>query len=96
MPRILNVQPMHSRPPHKLTRLSLLLCVPMLFAACSAVTPEPQFINVKPKAAPLSAAVSQAIQPNSTDLLKRADLWLENSEQLLNCVTDSSCKSASN
>ena len=96
MPRTLNERLTPSMRPHRLTQLSLLLCALMLLAACGAVPTEPQFINVKPKLDPLPAQVSQAIQPNSTDLLKRADLWLENSGQLLNCVTDSSCKSVSN
>ena len=31
-----------------------------------------------------------AMQPDSTDLLKRADAWLQNSQQLLDSVTTSS------
>lgn len=96
MLRILNGRLTPFNRPAKLMRRSLMLCVVTTLTACSSVPPEPQFTNVRPQVAPLSAQVSQAIQPNSTDLLKRADLWLESSEQLLNCVTSNSCKSASN
>ena len=42
------------------------------------------------KLAPWILATLQAMQPDSTDLLKRADEWLQNSQQLLDSVTTSS------
>ena len=72
--------------------LSLLVLLLSMSVGCATVPKEPRYINVKPQVAPLSASVSQAIQPNSTSLLKRAELWLKNSGELLDSVTDSSPK----
>lgn len=63
------------------------LSVLTLLAACSPLKPEPVYINVKPQLAPLSAEILQAMQPDSTDLLKRAAAWYGNSGKLLDSVT---------
>ena len=57
---------------------------------CSSPPPVREFISVKPEVQPLNKSVLQGMQPNSTDLLKRAELWYENSGQLLNNVTEPS------
>ncbi|MNL22299.1 hypothetical protein D3C87_1436400 [compost metagenome] len=62
---------------------------------CSSQPPVREFISVKPEAQPLNKSVLQSMQPNSTDLLKRAGLWYENSGQLLNSVTEPSVPSGS-
>ncbi|QDH83973.1 hypothetical protein Axy10_067 [Achromobacter phage vB_AxyP_19-32_Axy10] len=71
-----------------LTALSLLALLASTLTGCSVANPERAYINVKPKADPLSAEVLQAMQPNSTEVLKKADSWLENSAQLLDSVTN--------
>lgn len=76
-------------------QLTLLLLVVSTIAGCSSLKPEPRYINVKPKADPIPAEILQAIQPNSTDLLKKAEVWYENSGKLLDCVT-LSCKQSAN
>lgn len=43
---------------------------------------------VKPKLEPLPAEVLQAMQPNSTELSKRAEDWYSSSGKLLDSVTD--------
>lgn len=65
--------------------LSLVLSLITLTGCCSA-PPEPTYINVKPKVGPLSETLLHNMQPTSTVLLKKADVWLENSETLLNSV----------
>jgi uncharacterized lipoprotein YajG len=70
---------------------SLLLSLGVsMMAGCSSLTNEPVITNVSPKVEPLSKPILQAMQPDSTDLLKRADEWLQNSQQLLDSVTTSS------
>ena len=66
-------------------KLSLLLLLSTL-CACASRPKEPLYINIKPKLDPLSAEVSRAMQPNSTELLKRAGAWSESSRQLLDSV----------
>lgn len=70
-----------------LTALSLIALLGSTLAGCSSLNSEPRYINVKPKAEPLSAEVLQAMQPDSTQVLKKADQWYENSGQLLDSVT---------
>jgi hypothetical protein len=69
--------------------LSLMFVLSML-SACGAANKGPQFTNVRPKVEPLSEEISQAMQVDSTPLLKKADLWYENSGKLLDSVTDKS------
>lgn len=69
------------------TALSLIALLASSLTGCGSLKGEPTYINVKPKAEPLSETVLHAMQPNSTDLLKRADDWLLNSGQLLDSVT---------
>lgn len=63
------------------------LCVLSLLTGCASQPCVPTYIAVKPKVTPLSAELSQAMQPNSTDLLKRAEDWYESSGKLLDSVT---------
>ncbi len=74
----------HKRP----MKLLLLSSVLSMIVGCSSVPTEQRYTNVRPKAEPLSVEVLQAMQPDSTRLLKKADLWFENSGTLLDSVTD--------
>lgn len=67
---------------------SLIAFLASSLSGCGTATPERAYINVKPKVEPLSETVLQAMQPNSIDLLKRADDWLLNSGLLLDSVTN--------
>lgn len=67
-------------------RLLVLLNVSLL-SGCAASKPEPVYTNVQPRAEKLSESVLQAMQPNSTDLLKKAETWYDNSGKLLDSVT---------
>lgn len=69
-------------------RLSCLVLLLSTQIGCSNLKGEPEYINVKPKVQPLTENVLQAMQPNSTELLKRADDWLLNSGLLLDSVTN--------
>ena len=69
--------------------LLLLLSVSMI-SACASQNNVQRFTNVKPKVEPLSEEILQTMQADSTPLLKRADLWYENSGKLLDSVTDKS------
>lgn len=71
----------------------LLLCSLGLLSACASHRTEPRSTNVCPTLEPLSGQTLRAMQPNSTDLLNRADSWLESSDQLLQSVTDNSSSS---
>ena len=71
-----------------LMKASLLVLMLSTLTACGSLKGEQRYTNVKPKAEPLSAEVLQAMQPDSTPLLKKADNWLKNSGQLLDSVTD--------
>ena len=73
--------------PMRITSLSCLVCVLITIAGCASLKPEPTYIVVKPKAEPLSETTLRAMQPDSTDSLKRASMWSENSRRLLNNVT---------
>jgi hypothetical protein len=68
--------------------LSCLVFALIMSAGCASLKPEPTYIVVKPKAEPLSETTLQAMRPNSTDSLKRAYSWSENSRRLLNSVTE--------
>ncbi|QYW01844.1 o-spanin [Stenotrophomonas phage Paxi] len=68
----------------------LLPCALITLAGCNSVPNGRPYTNVKPKLEPLSVEVSQAMQANSTPLLKKADLWYENSGLLLDSVTNKS------
>ena len=75
----------------KLSRNTLktwLICVLSMSSGCAAVAIEPTTTNVKPKVLPLSETTLQAMQPDSTKLLKKADTWYENSGKLLDSVTN--------
>ena len=72
------------------TQKLLLLCMLSTLAACASQKPAREFIESKPKVEPLSASVLQAMQPNSTEVLKRADQWYKNSGLLLDSVTNNS------
>ena len=58
----------------------------LTLAGCSSQNKEQCFINVKPQIAK-DAQLLQISQADSTDLLQKASLWLENSETLLNSET---------
>lgn len=73
------------------TTLWLLLGLSVITSSgCSTLSNEPVVINVKPKVEPLSKPILQAMQPNSTELLSRADGWLQSSQQLLDSVMNNS------
>lgn len=61
----------------------LLLSMLSVLSACASQPKGRVATNVLPKPAPLSAEVSRAMQPNSTDLLKKVEAWLASSRQLL-------------
>ena len=70
-----------------ITQASLLALAVITTAGCNSLKDEHRYINVKPKPEPLSAEILQAMQPDSTTVLKKADVWLKNSGQLLDSVT---------
>ena len=74
--------------PKQVMKLSLAGLVLTTLIGCSNLQKEPRYINVSPKPEPLSAEVLQAMQPDSTKVLSKADNWLKNSGQLLDSVTD--------
>ena len=78
------------------TQVLLLLFSVSTMLGCSSLKPEARYINVKPKADPIPAEILQAIRPNSTEVLKKAETWYENSGKLLDCVTLSCKQSATN
>ena len=61
-----------------------------MMVGCSSLTNEPVITNVSPKVEPLSKPILHAMQPNSTEVLKKAEGWLQSSQQLLDSVTTSS------
>ena len=65
-----------------------LLISALLFSVgcCSAKTAQ-RYTVARPKLEPLPAATLQAMQPDSTELLKKAEDWYESSGQLLDSVT---------
>lgn len=65
----------------------LLVMLLSMLLGCGTTKKELTYTNEKLKAQKLSEEVLQAMQPNSTEVLKRADEWLKTSEQLLNSVT---------
>ena len=71
----------------RITSLSCLAFALITSVGCASLKPEPTYIVVKPKAEPLSETTLRAMQPDSTDSLKRASMWSENSRHLLNNVT---------
>lgn len=75
----------------KLQRSILLLCglnALLMSSACCKAHVEVKYIEIKPKVRRLPAEISQAMQPNSTELLKRAEDWSKSSQKLLDSVTD--------
>ena len=70
-------------------QLSLAIALITLAGCCSPKV-EREFISVKPEALPMNSNVLQGMQPNSTELLKRAGHWYENSGKLLDSVTEQS------
>ena len=74
----------------QLMQLPLLGLMLSMLVGCSSLNKEPIVINVKPRVEPLSKPILQAMQPNSTELLKKADNWLLNSQQLLDSVMTNS------
>lgn len=58
-----------------------------VLSACASQTKELQLTPLKPRPDPISAEVLRAMQPNSTDLLKRAEDWLASSKKLLDGET---------
>lgn len=65
----------------------LLTSVLLTSSACCKARTELRYTNVKPKLEPLPVEILQAMQPDSTELLKRAEDWYENSGKLLDSVT---------
>lgn len=76
--------------PNSIMQRLLLTFVVSTTVACSCPSNVRPPTNVLPKVEPLSEEVSQAMQADSTPLLKRADSWYENSGRLLDSVNDSS------
>lgn len=78
-----------------MNKLSLLfpVLVLTLLTGCSSQKAEREFISDRPKALPVNKHVLQGMQPNSTELLKKAELWYENSGKLLDSVTEPSLPS---
>lgn len=70
----------------KYTSLMLLLSVLSMSSGCRRVSAEPRCIDPKPKLEPLQPEILQLMQPDSTQLSKRAEDWYENSGQLLDSV----------
>ena len=68
----------------------LLLLSLITLSACATSNNGQRYTNVKPKVEPLSEEILQTMQADSTPLLKKADLWYENSGKLLDSVTDKS------
>lgn len=80
-----------------LSEIIFWLCVissAILLSGCATASDVPPPTNVCPVLEPLSGQTLRASQPNSTDLLNRADSWLVSSDQLLSSVTSSSNSSA--
>lgn len=71
----------------KITAMLFPICVLLMSAGCCSPRIEQRYIAVRPKLEPLPAETLQAMQPNSTELLKKADTWYESSGQLLDSVT---------
>ncbi|MNE91840.1 hypothetical protein D3C80_1895030 [compost metagenome] len=57
-----------------------------MLSGCNSQLPDPTYINVKPEVQPLNKNVLHGMQPNSTELLKRAEDWYESSGKLLDSV----------
>ncbi|QXV75783.1 o-spanin [Escherichia phage AlfredRasser] len=72
--------------PKSLMKSLLILLLTSTIVGCSSQKNEPRVINVKPQPEPLNASILQAMQPDSTQVLKKADVWLKNSRQLLDSV----------
>lgn len=75
---------------HKRTRITqwlLLLFTLSMLPSCATPNVVPIVTDCRPKLDPIPVEVSQAMQPDSTDLLQRVSNWLKNSEQLLSSVT---------
>lgn len=66
----------------------LLTSVLFMSSACCKARSELRYTNVKPKLEPLPAEILQAMQPDSTELLKKAEDWYESSGKLLDSVTN--------
>lgn len=64
----------------------LLISVLTMSSGCCRVPGEPRYIIVRPSPGPLSSEILQTMQPDSTELLKRAESWSENSRLLLDSV----------
>jgi len=88
MPRSRNRSPMNWLKYGKLILLIWALSVLLTSSACCKAHVEVRYIETRPKPAPLPAEISQAMQPNSTELLKKAEDWSKSSGQLLDSVTD--------
>ena len=71
-------------------QMLLLLCISIMLSACATSNSGQRYTNVKPKVEPLSEEILQTMQADSTPLLKKADLWYENSGKLLDSVIDKS------
>ena len=61
--------------------------VPLLLIGCGTLKNEQVHTNVCPRVPNPSEEILQTMQPDSTEVLKKADSWLENSKQLLDSVT---------
>ena len=71
----------------KFIRALLLLSTASMLFGCGTVNSGQHITEPKPHPDPLSAEILQAMQPNSTNLLNRADVWLKSSDQQLNSET---------
>lgn len=82
--------PMHLQKQIRSSRGLLLVSMLSILSACGTLNKERLTTNICPQPAPLSKNILQAMQPNSTEVLKRADDWSKNSQQLLDSVTPKS------
>lgn len=65
----------------------LLLSLLSTLSACNSPPKELRLTPHSPKPDPISAEVLQAMQPDSTSLLKKAEDWLASSKKLLDGET---------
>ena len=76
-----------SKPKRAHTKWPWLLLLISMLPACGTQKIVQRPIVVCPNPGPLSPQLLQLTQPNSTELLKKADDWLLNSGKLLDSVT---------
>ena len=61
----------------------LITCLVPIITSCSLIKRDSVYTNVVPQQEQLNANLLEAMQPNSTEVLLKADKWLKSSEELL-------------